>query len=164
MGGRIFNITSSAFVDTILYKIYSFYHTMLHCTHSEESRVSENLAYRACAANGIHTGLLSVEISAPRPARCIHWRVGTEGWILAYCKKDGMNSAAVRPDSSHKFQNSLSWCQFRVHQWPGLNCEKSGVRLKSNFHWLLVLLSVHYPVFLCSPRRCSYDTPITQVW
>ena len=37
---------------------------------------------------------LPLEISAPRPAHCIHWRVGTEGWIPAYWKKDGMNSVA----------------------------------------------------------------------
>ena len=37
---------------------------------------------------------LPLEISAPRPAHCIHWRVGTEGWIPAYGKKAGMNSDA----------------------------------------------------------------------
>ena len=35
---------------------------------------------------------LPLKISAPRPPHCIHWRVGTEGWILAYGKKAGINS------------------------------------------------------------------------
>ena len=30
---------------------------------------------------------LPLEISAPRPAHCIHWRVGTEVWIPAYWEK-----------------------------------------------------------------------------
>ena len=37
---------------------------------------------------------LPQDISAPRPAHCIHWRVRTEGWIPAYRKKAWMNSDA----------------------------------------------------------------------
>ena len=43
-----------------------------------------------CCAGRMMT--LPLEISAPLPAHCIHWRAGTEGWIPTYWKKAGINS------------------------------------------------------------------------
>ena len=39
---------------------------------------------------------ITAKISAPWPAHCIPWRLATDDWIPAYCKKAGINSIGSR--------------------------------------------------------------------
>jgi hypothetical protein len=68
---------------------------------------------------------LPLEISAPRPAHCIHWRVGIEGWIPAYWKKAGMNSVGF--PGGPRIPNKPKWIE---KQNKPINNTKTPKRLE----------------------------------